>query len=108
MGGAVSADMWGQAVAPAAREIVDERDVPEAIPALPIHSVRLEGVASIRCEENDATAVNATGPIRGQTHPAHFHKAPPIIAYVFQDLMRQHKIERAVPERQTFTGPAYD
>jgi hypothetical protein len=92
----VGTHVRSQPVAPAARQVVDQRDVAEAVAAAPVDAVGLEGVAAIGDEYDRSPA--------GSQHPGDLLGRPAVVGDVLQHLVGEDKIEGVAAEWQVLTG----
>src|SRR5512142_2294362 len=92
--------MRGKLVAPAARQVVDEQLVAEAVFASPVDAMGFEWIAAVWAEQGDSPL--------GSKHPRHFSDRRPVVLHVLDHLVAQYEIEALGAERQVLAGRVHD
>ncbi len=94
----IDVDVRRQAVAPGARQVVDQGDVAEVVLAPPINAMRLEGITPVGAEEHQAAprAQDAHDLADGQA----------VVLDVLQHLVAEHQVEGIGWKRQILGGSA--
>jgi hypothetical protein len=88
----VGADVGSQPVAQRRRQPVDQRHVAKVIAPAPEYTVRLEGIAPVGDEDDDAPARPG--------HAHHLGHAGPVVGDVLQHLVGEDDVEGSVGERE--------
>ena len=95
-------------VPPAARQVIDQRDVAELVPSAPVDAVRLERIAAVGAEQHDPSAGTPRRGVGTSQDAQHIADGLAVILYVFDHFVTQDQIKGQGGKREGFARRVED